>query len=509
MVTSRKQAVTQEADIMVTINTNIGALAAQSNMSRVNEQFNTAMTRLSTGLRINAAKDDAAGMAIGEKMTAQIMGLNQAVRNATDGKNLVDTTEGAHVEVSSMLQRLRELAVQSANDTNTASDRGSLMSEGNQLVSEINRVAQNTTFNGMNVLDGSFTGKQLQIGADTGQVLRIDVDSAAAKDIGAHTVTSKASLASNTADTGIAAGTALNVSGYMGGATVTTTAGQSAKSLAAQVNGVTSSTGVQATASTAAKLSGFSAASTVSFKVNDVSIGTVNISDTSDLRSLRDAINTVSGRTGVTATMGENNSEVVLNDATGNDIALSSYDTGVDDTTMTVTVLDREGNAAGSVEGTHKSTMTDTTSAVTSSNITGQVSMTSAKSFSVSSSVTTAGASFFESTDNSAKLQSVAEIDLSTAKGASDAITVIDVALQKISQSRADLGAVSNRLDSTISNLTNISVSVQAAKSNVMDADFAAESTNLAKGQILSQAATAMLAQANSSKQNVMSLLKG
>jgi flagellin len=499
MVTSRKQAVTQEADIMVTINTNIGALAAQSNMSRVNEQFNTAMTRLSTGLRINAAKDDAAGMAIGEKMTAQIMGLNQAVRNATDGKNLVDTTEGAHVEVSSMLQRLRELAVQSANDTNTASDRGSLMSEGNQLVSEINRVAQNTTFN----------GKQLQIGADTGQVLRIDVDSAAAKDIGAHTVTSKASLASNTADTGIAAGTDLNVSGYMGGATVTTTAGQSAKSLASQINGVTSSTGVQATASTSAKLSGFSAASTVSFKVNDVSIGTVNISDTSDLRSLRDAINTVSGRTGVTATMGENNSEVVLNDATGNDISLSAYDTGVDDTEMTVTVLDREGNAAGNVEGTHKSTMTDTTAAVTSSNITGQVSMTSAKSFSVSSSVTTAGASFFESTDNSAELKSVAEIDLSTAKGASDAITVIDVALQKISQSRADLGAVSNRLDSTISNLTNISVSVQAAKSNVMDADFAAESTNLAKGQILSQAATAMLAQANSSKQNVMSLLKG
>jgi flagellin len=256
-------------------------------------------------------------------------------------------------------------------------------------------------------------------------------------------------------------------------------------------------------------LSGFSAASTVSFKVNDVSIGTVNISDTSDLRSLRDAINTVSGRTGVTATMGDNNSEVVLNDATGNDIALSAYDTGVDDTTMTVTALDREGKAAGTTEGTHKSTMTDTTAAVTSSNITGQVSMTSAKSFSVSSSVTTAGESFFESTDNSAKLNSVAEIDLSTAKGASEAITVIDVALQKISQSRADLGAVSNRLDSTISNLTNISVSVQAAKSNVMDADFAAESTNLAKGQILSQAATAMLAQANSSKQNVMSLLKG
>ena len=129
---------------MTTINTNIGAIAAQANMSKVNDDFNQAMTRLSSGLRIHAAKDDAAGMAIAEKMTAQVMGINQAVRNATDGKNLLDTTESAHVEVSNMLQRMRELAVQSANDTNTGSDRGNITAESRQLVAEINRIAENT-----------------------------------------------------------------------------------------------------------------------------------------------------------------------------------------------------------------------------------------------------------------------------------------------------------------------------------------------------------------------------
>lgn len=494
---------------MTTINTNIGALAAQASMSRVNMDTSTAMTRLSSGMRINAAKDDAAGMAISEKMTAQIKGLSQAVRNATDGKNLVDTTEGAHVEISNMLQRLRELSVQSANDTNTSSDRNNLASEGTQLISEINRVAKDTTFNGMKILDGSFTGKQLQIGADSGQVLNIDVDSAAATDIGAHTVSTKVSLAQGTADTGIAASTVLDITGHAGSTSITTTVGQSAKSLADEINSNSASTGVDASSVSKAKLSGFSAASTVTFAVNGTSIGNVNISDTGDLRGLRDAINTQAGQTGVTATMGDSNGEIVLTDSQGEDIALTGYDTGVNDTTLLVTSLNADGTASGATAGTHTSTLTDTTAAITSAHITGQVSMTSTKGFSVGSSVITAGTSFLEATANSSSLDDVASIDLTTAGGASKAIKTIDVALDKINQSRSNLGAVSNRLDSTISNLTNISVNVEAARSGVKDADFAKESTALARGKILSQAATAMLAQANSSQQNVMQLLRG
>ena len=492
---------------MTTINTNIGALSAQATMSRVNMETQTSMERLSSGLRINAASDDAAGMAIAEKMTAQIRGLGQAVRNATDGKNLVDTTEGAHVEISNMLQRLRELSIQSANDTNTSSDRQNLALEGTQLITEINRVAKDTTFNGMKILDGSFTGKQLQIGADAGQTIAIDVDSAAATDIGAHTVNTAVSLASGTGDTGIAAGNDMTITGYAGSSTITSTAGQSAKSLAEAINAVTADTGVEATAVSNAKLSGLTGATTVSFDLNGVSIGSVNISDATDLSSLKDAINNQSGQTGVTAKMGADNSEIIMTDRDGNDIELTNYttaDAGV--TTLDITALNADGTDSGAVAGTHVQTLD---AANTDGYVTGQVSMTSTKSFSVGSVNVTPGASFFEAAGNSSALDSVAEIDISTADGASNAIKVIDVALTKINQARSQLGAVSNRLDSTISNLTNISVNVEAARSGIKDADFAKESTSLARGKILSQASTAMLAQANSSKQNVMQLLRG
>jgi len=492
---------------MTFINTNIGAITAQSTMSKVNSDFETAMTRLSSGLRINAAKDDAAGMAIAEKMTSQIMDLDQAVRNATDSKNLLDTTEGAHQEISNMLQRLRELSVQSANDTNTSFDRSQLTAEATQLVTEINRVASDTTFNGMNgmnVIDGSFTGKQFQIGADAGQVMNIDVDSAAATAIGAHTLDTTVSVIEG-ADTGIAASTTVAISGPEGAASVNTTAGMSAKDLAAAINNVAVSTGVEATAVTNAKLSNLSGIDSFSMDLNGVSIGQVNISDTNDLSSLRDAINNQTGRTGVTATLGSTGGEIILTSNSGEDILIGGYDG-----TASIDVESLDKNLA--VSGTaNKVTMdSDATPAVTTAAISGQVSMTSTKAFSVTDSVAaTDGTTFFEASPNLSDLNSVAEIDLSTAKGASAAIDIIDVAISKITEARAELGAVSNRLDSTISNLSNISVNVEAARSNVMDADFAKESTALARGQILSQAATAMLAQANSSKQGVLSLLKG
>jgi len=492
---------------MTTINTNIGALSAQANMTKVNNDFNTAMTRLSSGLRINAAKDDAAGMAIAEKMTSQVMGINQAVRNATDGKNLIDTTESAHVEVSNMLQRVRELAVQSASDTNTGSDRGNITAEARQLLAEINRVSENTTFNGMKVMDGTFSGKQFQIGADAGQTLSISIDSTAATAIGAFKISSTATALETGADA-----QDLVITGHAGSATVETEAGQSAKSVAAAVNAVSSQTGVSATAKTQATMTftgGVDAAGTVSFSINGTSIGTgVAIATDGatppalDLSSLRDAINSKTAATGVTATMGEDNASIVLTEANGGNISFADYEHTATTTGITLSV-DSDGDSTTAA--------VDTAFDVTETSVvTGQVSFTSTKSFAVNAE--DVADSFFDTTTATSftsTLDAVADIDLSTAENAAKAIEVIDVALQKISQSRGDLGAVSNRLDSTISNLTNISVSTQAAKSQIVDADFAQESTNLARGQILSQAATAMLAQANSSKQNVMSLLRG
>lgn len=491
---------------MTTINTNIGAINAQANMTRVNDEMNTSMSRLSSGLRINAAKDDAAGMAIAEKMTSQIKGLNQAMRNATDGKNLVDTTEGAHVEISNMLQRLRELAVQSSNDTNTASNRNNIMSEANQLITEINAVSENTAFNGMKVLDGSFTGKQLQVGADAGQVLSLNIDSAAATDIGAHSFKSDVQItaAGSPSDSNIQATATLTVSGYAGSKTLTPAAGASAKDMASAINAVSASTGVEASAVTKAKLT-LDAADTISFALGNssseqVSVGSVSVTDTSDLRAVRDAVNAVSGRTGITAAMGDTNAEVILTDANGDDIGLSAFTSGGTDKTLTVSALKTDGTADGTAA------VDDTN---TGAYVTGQIEMTSTKAFTVTSADTDATETFAETGANASKLNDVASVDLTTAQGASDAIKVLDVALQKISQSRSDLGAVSNRLDSTISNLTNITTNVEAARSGVMDADFAKESSAMARGKILSQAATAMLAQANASQQNVLSLLRG
>ncbi|MEM9435503.1 MAG: flagellin [Pseudomonadota bacterium] len=492
---------------MNVINTNIGAINAQANMTKVNEAMNQAMERLSSGLRINAAKDDAAGMAIAEKMTSQINGLNQAVRNATDGKNLIDTTEGAHQEISNMLQRLRELAVQSANDTNTSSDRAALNSETSQLITEINRIAETTTFNGMNVLDGSFTSKQFQIGADEGQTIEINVDSAAASEIGAYTISSAASVAQGAAltDTAIAAGTNIDIQSAVGTATITSTAGQSAEELAAAINGVSATTGVSASAVTKASLSGLTAADTVQFELNGTQIGAVGIVDNSDLTALADAINDASGQTGVTASLGATDAEIILTDRNGGDILITGYSAGTATTDLTVTALNADETAAGATAGVHTALLDDTN--VTAA-VSGQVELSATESFTVSSSVTTAGTVAFEAATSSSSLSSVADIDLSTQEGASDALGVIDVALEKISQSRSELGAVSNRLDSTISNLTNISVNVEAARSGVMDADFAKESAELAKANILSQASTSMLAQANTSNDNLLSLLQ-
>jgi flagellin len=493
---------------MTTINTNIGALAAKANMTRVENDLNMAMTRLSTGLRINAAKDDAAGMAIGEKMTSQIMGLNQAVRNATDGKNLIDTTESAHVEVSSMLQRLRELAVQSANDTNTSSDRGSIMAETRQLIAEINRVADTTTFNGMKVLDGSFTGRQFQIGADSGQTLGIDINSAKASDIGSFSIRSSVSVATAAAavgDSGILAANDVTVSGSLGSRVLDTTAGMSAKALATAANNVAGATGVDAAATTKARLT-LAGGGTFTMNIGNsatelVSIGAVTVTDVSDLRSLRDAINAVSGRTGITASMGDTNAQVVLTDADGDDIGFNNFADVTGTSTLTVTGLRGDGTATTettAVDGTNNDTY-----------VTGEVTFFSTKAFTATSVAGAADTAFFTAASNTSTLSAVAAIDLSTASGANAAIRVLDVAVQRINSSRSDLGAISNRLDSTIANLTNISTAVQAAKSNITDADFATESTNLARGQILSQASTAMLAQANASKQNVMTLLRG
>ena len=486
------------------INTNVGALMASASASSANRSMETAMERLSTGKRINTAADDAAGMAISSRMESQIRGINQAIRNAADGQSLIDTTEGAHNEVTNILQRMRELSVQAANDTNVSSDRQNLQSEVSQLIVEIDRIANQSTWNGTKILDGSFTGKQLQIGADQGQTTSFDVDSVAASSIGAYTAT----IANNSVTTAVATEAAalagatvdddMSLTGHLGTATVDWAASADAADIAALINAKTPNTGVSASAVTKAQIDTLGGAGTVSFTMNGQATGNIVVADATDLRVVRDAINAKSGASGVTASMGSTNGIVLLTSATGQSIALGDFSTTASTATVNFKALAADDSVTdtASLSGASGSS-TDSAAAR------GYVTLSSSQAFNFNA---TAGTDVADAT---ATLSNVASVNIATASGASSAITAIDGAINKINSARADLGAISNRLDNTISNLTNISTNVSASQSRIQDADFAAESTSLAKNQILQQAATAMLAQANSSKQGVLSLLQG
>ncbi|MBK6599805.1 MAG: flagellin [Proteobacteria bacterium] len=380
------------------INTNVMSLNAQRNLSTSGSQLSTALQRLSSGLRINSAKDDAAGLAISERFTTQIRGLNQAVRNANDGISLAQTAEGALNEVSNNLQRIREIGVQSANATNSASDREALQLEVSQLLQEIDRVANQTSFNGVKVLDGSFTSAVFQVGANANETISV----------------------SGLVDANIAALS-----------NVTAATGQSSA-----VTGITALGAVGAGA----------------LVINGVDVGaTLGAVGSAQQRigQTVDAINNYSSSTGVNAALDSATNRIVL--TSGADIVVTGTDTG------TATGF----NAAG--------TDGDAT-AVTTSGLTA----TSVASFA----------------------------------GATLAIQQMDSALQQVNTARATLGAIQNRFSSVVANLTTGAENVAAARSRILDADFASETAALTKAQILQQAGTAILSQANAVPQNVLSLLR-
>jgi len=492
------------------VNTNIGSLVAQAAANATNKSMDTSMERLSTGKRINSAADDAAGMAISSRLEAQSRGLNQAIRNAADGQAMIDTTEGAHAEITNILQRMRELAVQSANDTNVSADRSNLQAEVTQLIAEIDRIAGQTTWNGVAVLDGTFTAKQLQIGAQQGQTTSFSVDSAKAAAIGSYKIAGTAFAVDSNATTTIAADTDGSISGYLGSATIAVTAGDSAKDYAAAVNAKTGSTGVTATAVTKAKIHSLGAAGTVTFNlVGDASAAiSATMSTTGDLGALKTAINQKSGVTGITANLGSTAAELILTHATGEDIVIDTFTHTVSGATGTFDfqALDADGATADSTD----LVIDDGTNGAATGSVVGQVDLHSIKAFTTADLENSGEDGFFgTSAGSTAGISNIASVNIATTTGAASAITAIDGAISKINNARAELGGLSNRLDSTIANLTNIKTNADVSRSNIEDADFAAETSNLAKMQILSQAATSMLAQANQSKQSILALLQG
>lgn len=505
------------------INTNISSINAQRNLNKSQGSLQTSLQRLSSGLRINSAKDDAAGLAISNRFMTQVRGLNVAVRNANDGISLAQTTESALDEITTALQRIRDLAVQSANDTNSQADRISLQAEVDQLIDEVDRIATTTTFNGRNVLDGSLTSYYFQIGANAGEGVEVSGVDARIDSLGSQpgAVQSTASSLATLAGATVAGftitvgtnGTTVDVlSSDSGGAlTGSSTAALTdptnvgygsgvAKSLAERINelredGVEGLEGVYATAESTYDYSDL--ATTVSaaeayvgdgtlahgdLVINGVQIGPVTFQERDADGALQTSINSKSSQTGVEASI-DLNGRLVLTAKDGRDIVVSTANSGAD-------LL---------WDGGDSTTVTDLTNDFKAGTLT------------VSAQDTIVLGSGQTATDetNVQAVGTVANADITTISGANITMESIDSALQQIDGFRGELGAVQNRFESTIRNLSAVSESLSAANSRIRDADFAAETANLSKNQVLQQAGISVLSQANALPQQVLSLLQG
>ncbi len=443
------------------INTNIASLTAQRNLNGSQNSLATSLQRLSTGLRINSAKDDAAGLAISERFTTQIRGLNQAIRNANDGVSFAQTAEGALSTAGDALQRIRELAVQSINDTNSSADRQALNNEVGQLVAEINRISTATQFNGQNILDGSLATLTFQVGANQGQTISVSGVDSRASQLGARISTS-ASFTS----TQIAALTTVTLNGNA----IDLSAATTNTDVVNGINAVAATTGVQALKATSTS----TAAAGVAVAAGAATINTVNFTLVGTAATDAVAINALSTQTGVTATV--NGANVVLSNTDGSDIAISgaglnggtaaTYQAGI---TLAGAVADGAFSATGGV------------------------------------GVDVEAALLGAATQSDKTLTAV---DVLTGTAANDALLTLNFALQQVSGLRAELGAVQTRFESTISNLSITSENLSAARSRIRDADFAAETAELTRSQILQQAGIAILSQANALPQNVLALLQ-
>jgi flagellin len=617
------------------INTNISSLNSQRNLAMNQASLATSMQRLSSGLRINTAKDDAAGLAIASRMSSQISGMNQAARNANDGISLAQTAEGGLGAATDLLQRMRDLAVQSANSTNSDADRASLQAEVAQIKSEIDRVANSTAFNGIKLLDGSFSAQTFQVGANASAFDRIQVNAIAnmKTDSLGSGVSGTSTLSSGLMTSSLTAGD-LTINGIQVGTSIAGSgAGQSASSawsIAQAINAIGAQTGVTAkvnpTVATSVATVGAAplAAADIpanSFAINGVSIGFIPkgvqfvgtntpptaggpsptvaqganvaqainlVTEQSGVRASVDelgqvtlastngsdfkiellgtygvntflsdtgligntvaaggtvisaaanvptagayalgdmkingvdlgaipsggtaqgqgantaaAINQISGKTGVTATANPITGAVTLTAVDGRNIVLQDK-TGVPGNVVKIIGIDPTaayGGLNAAKDGTFSGTVT-----LSSSNVNGIVIAGSQNKY--------AGLHAFEgqvAADTSAASNTLSSVDIGTATGALSALATIDAALTQVNGARGQMGAYQNRFSSVVSNLQSTSENLTAARSRIQDADFAAETANLSRSQILQQAGTAMVAQANQMPQSVLQLLK-
>ena len=404
----------------MSINTNSVSINAQRNLGLSGNSLATSMQRLSSGLRVNSAKDDAAGLAIAERMNTQVKGLAVASRNANDGISLAQTAEGALGKVGDMLQRMRELAVQSGNATNSKTDREALQAELKQLRDEVDRVAKTTSFNGAKLLDGSFTGAVFQVGANSGDNITVGA----------------------LANTKV---TELGTSIY--GTSQANVAGQ-----ASMVSGINSATA----ADRSVVVSGANGVSKTVEIAQDA-----NVTEKEALGKVLAAINSVTADTGVVAFLSDDGKKIDYR-------------------------FEADMNATSPTAGLATAYIT----------------------FGAASSVNVVTAGDVEEVSGAAGGKGIDKIDIGTQAGAWEALQRIDNAIDKVNSARGELGAIQTRFEKTVENIDIQNENLTAARGRVVDADFAQETANLSRTQILQQAGTAMVAQANQLPQQVLSLLR-
>ncbi|TLS82943.1 flagellin [Photobacterium damselae subsp. damselae] len=542
----------------ITINTNVTAMTAQRNLNSASNSVADSMAKLSSGLRINSAKDDAAGLQISNRLTNQSNGLNVAVRNANDGVSMAQTAEGAMQESSKIMERMRELALQSANGSNSDKDREAMQKEMGQLQEEMNRIADTTSFGGQSLLDGSFGSKSFQIGANSNETQSLELMDVSSHALGqtyksfgenkdGDMVLSATAVAGTTRENG-------SVSINVGGQSQSISLGydMDANDLAEKINnidglsGVTVSQGADKTAAVKAEMEitdfAMETGTTGSLSLNGSTISlddiaSIDVSGANDKDkqniALVDKINEHAKATGVTAKIDYGNGasdgtqagSIVLETADGKNISVSATMTGTDGTgdgsavgtagkgaSITIDGVTVEGTAgtAGTVgtAGTAGGTETQIVTAEGTPAVKGDfiINFSSAQLDASVSGDVTVGDTVLTQKDGTTT-QTVAGLDLSTQAGAQNAIDVLDSAMEQIDSKRAEIGAFQNRMNHTMSNLVNINENVAASNSRIKDVDFASETVNMTKGQILQQAGTSILAQAKQIPQSALSLL--
>ena len=490
------------------------------------------MERISSGRRINNAGDDAAGAAISDRMMATVRALDMSIRNASDVLSMAQVAEGAIDEHSQALQRIRELSIQAATDILNAEQRIYLQTEANQLLEEMDRVARDTTFNEIAVLDGTFADRRFQIGSHEREKAVISVANLRIDQLGAYqsnTDIQDAGTADNLAAEGnlgtdasnaaslIVAGDDLTVTGLVGQATIDVAAGDTAKEIVELVNDKFDNTGVSATATTTVKLQVSSSDDAGSHVVGFNLYGknstaqaisaTITVGSTvaaSDITNLRDAINSYTANTGVRATLSADSSNIILVQDEGEDIVMEDVDfasVSNANTFFTTTAMTPD-------QGTSTTTtrnVLDASQANDSIRYSGIVTFHSSQTFTIQGN---AGGGMYEASPGVATLNKVGTIDIRTVSGAVDALKVIDRALDRIHMERAKFGAIMSRMNVVIDNLTNVSANQKSSMARITDANFAAESARLSKSQILQQSAMNMISQASRSMQNVLILFQ-